>query len=784
MPSRLLRLIALSLTLGLTSGSWCSPPPKRAPSSPGPGATPLPDAVVTAIDRAWQERGDGYLPRTRHRREDGGPVYTNRLFLSSSPYLLQHAHNPVGWFPWGDESFALARKLGRPVFLSVGYSTCHWCHVMEEESFEDEAIAELLNTRYIPIKVDREERPDVDSLYMAAVRRLTRRGGWPMSVWLTPDRKPFFAGTYFPPHDGARGVRKGFATLLSELANAYASDPSLSTRADQLAAALKASLELAPVGGEIVPDDVLKVAIGQYAQQFDKTHGGIGAQRKFPSSLPLRLLTRLARRSRDPGVVSMLTLTLDKMARGGLHDQVGGGFHRYTVDAEWLVPHFEKMLYDNALLAMAYLEAWQLTGSSAYRTIAERTLRYLDRDMRLPSGGFASATDADSPLPSPDGGVRHTAQGNVLREEGHFFTWTPTELKRALGPLRARAVMGYFGVTPAGHVDGRSVLHQPRPHELVAKDLQLTPAELAAVIDEARDALYTARRQRPPPLRDDKVLTAWNGLAIAAFAQAGFAFDNKAYLDTASAAAELLWAQRAADGRLVRVIKEGRGHGAAVLDDYAFYAWGLLALFQATGERRWLERAQQLDAIVAAHYEAATGGFFLVADDHEPLLARERPTEDGARPSGTSVHTLNLLRLYELTLDERYRRRAAAAVRSVSAQLTEQPTSMGEMLIALEWLSDRTREVVVVSPPGTEPSDLLLPVRSVFAPNQVWVLAAEGGPAALPLLEGKVARDGKPTAYVCEQNVCKEPTTDAALLMLQLTEAMPYAWNKAAGAER
>ncbi|MBI3697891.1 MAG: thioredoxin domain-containing protein [Acidobacteria bacterium] len=718
-----------------------------------PGAPPLDPLVARKLESAWAARPPGYKPRTRHLNPDGSPQFSNRLFLESSPYLLQHAHNPVNWYPWGAEAFDTARKLGRPVLLSVGYSTCHWCHVMEEESFEDLEIARYLNAHYVAIKVDREERPDIDAIYMAAVQSLTGGGGWPMTVWLTPDRKPFYGGTYFPARDGDRGVSTGFLTLLQKLQQIYATEPDrVAASAAEITRAIEQSL--APRSGSALPQArVLHTAVQLYRSNFDSTHGGAAGAPKFPTSLPIRFLLRYHRRTGDAQALRMATLTLEKMAAGGMYDQVGGGFHRYSTDARWLVPHFEKMLYDNALLAVTYLEAYQVTGRQDFARIAREILRYLERDMTSPQGAFYSATDADSPTPAG------------TREEGYSFTWTPKEIEAVLGPERARAVNTYYAVTPQGNFPGgRSILHVAGPGN--------------PVVEQSRDLLYRARLKRPPPLRDEKILTSWNGLALSAYARAALALDGgePRYAARAARAADFLLKSLRRNGRLLRSFKDGQARHTAYLDDYAFLIAGLLDLYEATGDPRWLAESIDLDRVLEKHYEdAQNGGYFLTADDHERLLAREKPAYDGAEPSGNSVQVLNLLRLSEFTTQDRYRQRAERALKFFSSILNGSPASLSEMLLALDFHLDTPKEIVIAAPSTAAAEPLLARLRSTFLPNRILVLVspAHDPSKLIPLVENKLPLKGKATAYVCEKRVCALPTSDPEVFTKQLRKTQP-----------
>ncbi len=717
-----------------------------------PGAPDFPPEVARAIRAALDAEGARDVPRTRHL-ENGRPRFTNRLVLQSSPYLRQHAHNPVSWYPWGDEAFAEAKRTGKPVFLSVGYSTCHWCHVMEEESFEDLEIARFLNEHYVAIKVDREERPDVDAVYMTAVQALTGAGGWPMSVWLDAERRPFYGGTYFPPRDGVRGARRGFLSILQEIAEIWRAEPE---RVRDSAASLSQAVSAALSGDGEPPSDLpgdgdLAAAAAFYERGFDAANGGLRGAPKFPSSLPVRLLLRYQRRARDPEALHMAVLTLEKMAAGGIHDQVGGGFHRYSTDSVWLVPHFEKMLYDNALLAVAYAEAWQVTRRADFARVARTTLDYLLREMRSPEGGFYSATDADS-------------EG----EEGKFFVWSEEEIRRLAGPDADR-FESFYGVTRSGNFEGKNILHVPRPDEA-------RWSALAAV----REKLYAAREKRIHPLRDEKILAGWNGLAISGLAFGGMVLGEKRYVDAAARAADFVLRALRKDGRLQRVWKDGRASVPAYLEDHAFLVQGLLDLYEATFDLHWLGEALSLaEATQTLFADRERGGWFKVATDHERLIAREKPGQDGAEPSGASVATLDALRLAAFTADDRWRSIAEGALRAAARTLAEHPAALSEMLLAVDYHGDAAREVVLVWPDGRPPHPLLAVLRSTFLPNRALAGAPEG-----PALEalGRVARvaaekrciGGQPTAYVCEHGSCRLPAIDPEKLRAQIEPVRPY----------
>ena len=603
-------LFAIPLLLAGCHSGLSQSGQQEGPSVSGllPGAAAFSEPLAGTIEQAWAKRDPEYQPRTRHLNDDGSPKFTNRLFLEGSPYLLQHAHNPVNWYPWGDEAFAAAERLGRPVLLSIGYSTCHWCHVMEEESFEDIEIARYLNENYVAVKVDREERPDIDGIYMSAIQAMGQRGGWPMTSWLTTDRKPFYAGTYFPARDGDRGVTRGFLTLLSELRRTYDEHPDqVAERSQQIAERVASMLE--PVAGTRLPTaKVLRKAAAFYRSRYDEANGGTRGAPKFPSGMPVRVLLRYHRRTGEARYLKMAATTLEKMAAGGIYDHAGGGFHRYATDAKWLVPHFEKMLYDNALLTVAYLEGYQATGREDFARTAREILRYVERDMTAPGGAFYSATDADSPNP------------HGKREEGWFFTWTPDEIEEVVGEEDAAVVAAYFGVTAGGNFEGRNILHTAKPLAVVAKEFSVTSAELRETIERAREKLYRARLGRPPPLRDEKILTSWNGLMISAHARATLVLGDTQYARRAERAADFILKNLRRDGRLLRRYKSGEARHNAYLDDYAFLIAGLLDLYEATGTLRWIESAIELDQVLQDNYEDKThGGFFAVSGDHEEV---------------------------------------------------------------------------------------------------------------------------------------------------------------------
>ena len=675
-------------------------------------------------------------------------VRVNRLADATSPYLLQHADNPVDWFPWGDEALSKAAAEDRPIFLSIGYAACHWCHVMERESFEDEGTAALLNANFVPIKVDREERPDLDAIYMDAVQAMTGQGGWPLSAFLTPTGKPFFAGTYFPkePAHGMpsfRQVLEGIAEAWRERRGDIEGQGGRVIEAISRAASLTASTE--PLSGEITSS-----ALAALRRSFDETWGGFGSAPKFPQPMTLEFVLRMALRD-APDARSMLTTTLDRMAAGGLYDQLGGGFARYSTDATWLVPHFEKMLYDNAQLAQLYTRAWLLTREDRYRRVATETLDYLLREMRHPEGGFFSSQDADSE------GV-----------EGKFFTWSWDELVGLVGEEAAEA----FGASPGGnwageHGEGTNVLWRPDAVE-----------RLRGGLAEARRVLFEERERRVRPATDDKVLTAWNAMAIQAFAEAGRAFGNDVFTRAATAAAEFVFTHlRRADGRLLRTWRDGTPGGPAYADDHALLASAMLALFSRTGELRWFREAKRLvDDLVRLFADHERGGFFQSGADVDVLVIRPKELYDNAVPSGNSAAADVIQRIALLTGDAELERIGVSAIRLIRDVLGRAPSGFGHALSALDLSLGPTREVAIIGsmdePAARALADEVLAVR--FLPNTVVAIAApddQEAVEAVALLRDRPQVDGQPTAYVCERFACLLPVTRTEDLADQLLEA-------------
>jgi uncharacterized protein YyaL (SSP411 family) len=677
----------------------------------------------------------------------------NRLANESSPYLLQHKDNPVDWYPWGEEAFARARAQDKPIFLSIGYSTCHWCHVMEHESFETDAIAQVLNRDYVPIKVDREERPDVDDIYMQAVQMLTGQGGWPLSVFLTPDRKPFYGGTYFPPEP--RWGKAGFPQLLGAIANAWRERrDELETSAAEILVHLETGARAAAARAPPAEGHVA-AAVASLEQQFDANHGGFGHAPKFPPSMRLELLLRHWLRTGDAPARDMVVKTLAKMAAGGMYDQVGGGFHRYSVDARWLVPHFEKMLYDNAMLTRVYLLAYRAFGDTDHARVARETLDFLLAEMTPPEGGFFAAQDADS------GG-----------EEGTFYVWNPKSLEETVGAAAAPVVAARFGVTKPGNFEnGETVLSVVRSVAAIAADFGKTETEIVEILTEARRKMYAARSRRVRPETDDKLLTDWSALAISAFALAARVLDEPKYEEAARRAADRILATCVRGGELLHREKAGRADIPGFATDYAFLVEALLDLYEATFETRYFAEAVRLQAAFEERFADPRGGYFLSAAGHDGLILRPKESWDGATPSSNSVAAMNLLRLAVFTGDESYRRRADAVFASAATLLERAPTAFPRLSCALDFRADPPREVVLAGTPDREDFERLR--RAAFAsPSMNRVLAhadsAEGVAGLEALGEGRSAGGGQALAYVCSNFSCRAPVSEPEALRAAL----------------
>ncbi len=684
--------------------------------------------------------------------------HTNNLINETSPYLLQHAHNPVDWYPWGDTALARARTENKPILLSIGYSACHWCHVMEHESFENEEIAKLMNENFVNIKVDREERPDLDQIYMNAVQMMTGHGGWPMTMFLTPQGVPFYGGTYFPPSD--RYNMPGFPRVLLSVAEAYRSQP------DQVASTATAMLgELRRAGlAESSPDiltvDILDASSRRIARNFDPANGGFGGAPKFPPAMTLEFLLHTYVRTGAPDTLEMVEQTARKMGNGGMYDQLGGGFHRYSVDAKWLVPHFEKMLYDNALLSSLYLHLYQVKKDPDVRRIAEETLDYVVREMTDHRGGFYSSQDADS-------------EGH----EGKFFVWSHQEIAEALGEADAEIFCKYYNVTEAGNFEGRNILNITRSLDEVAAAEDTTVHDARKTLADDRQLLFEIREQRIKPGRDEKVLTAWNGLMLASFAEAAAILERPDYRKVAETNARFLLDNLRRDGLLLRTYKDGEAKLNAYLEDYACLIHGLISLYEATGTLEWIENAIALaDRMIEEFWDDEMGGFFFTGKSHEELIVRAKEFFDNATPSGNSIAAWSLLKLSLLTGNEDYRRRAITVLRLLADQIRRYPSAFGMALTALDFYLGRPVEVAVVGDPSNVAiEDLQRALWETYLPNRVIALCTERfaeSAKVIPLLRDRDTFATDPTAFVCQNYTCQTPARTADELHKHLSSAL------------
>ena len=682
--------------------------------------------------------------------------HTNRLSRETSPYLLQHAHNPVDWYAWGEEALTRARQENKPILLSIGYSACHWCHVMEKESFENEETARLMNENFVNIKVDREERPDLDQIYMNAVQMMTGHGGWPMTVFLTPDGVPFYGGTYFPPED--RYNMPGFPRVLMAVAETYRS------RSDEVTETASSMLkELRRMGqaresNEMLSVELLDAAERNIARSYDPRHGGFGSAPKFPAAMNLEFLLRQHHRAGRTSSLEMVENTCRKMAEGGMYDQLGGGFHRYSTDAHWLVPHFEKMLYDNALLSRLYLHVYQQTKNDFYKRIAEEILDYVVREMTDAHGGFYSTQDADS-------------EGH----EGKFFIWTKAEVKEILGEEDEELFSAYFDVTEAGNFEGQNILHVTKSVGDVAKSKNVSTERLSEALMRGRRLLFEARERRIKPGRDEKVLTAWNGLMLASFAEAAAILGRDDYKQIAERNAEFILNNLRAEGLLLRTYKDGQAKLNAYLEDYAFYIDGLNLLYQATGKLRWLEEASSLaEVMIEEFWDEEEGGFFYTGKSHEELIVRSKDYFDNATPSGNSVAAEVLLHLALLTGNPDYPRKAVTLFRLLRETLARYSSAFGRLLCALDFYLSSPKEIAVIGESeSAETRALLQEVWSLYLPNKIVAQSRESEAKAqklVPLLSERGMVEGRATAYVCESYTCQKPVTSSSELAEQLKQ--------------
>jgi len=677
----------------------------------------------------------------------------NRLSKATSPYLLQHADNPVEWYEWGPEALDRAKAEDKPILLSIGYSACHWCHVMAHESFEDETTAQVMNENFINIKVDREERPDLDAIYMQAVQAMTGQGGWPMTVFLTPDGEPFYGGTYYPPDD--RHGMPSFRKVLNGVSDAYIHKrEGIASTAEQLREIYKNSLTQSRSASGL-DSHTLDLAYRALAQQYDIRNGGFGGSPKFPPTMSLDFLLRYWKRTDTPYALEMALESFRKMAHGGIYDQIGGGFARYSVDAVWLVPHFEKMLYDNALLVRFGAHLWQATHDDEVKRVTEETVTWVRSEMTAPSGGFCSSLDADS-------------EGH----EGKFYVWTPEELDALLGE-DARAVKAFYGVTPAGNFEGSNILHRPFPLSAAAARLGMSEEDVMAAVERARSILYEALVKRVWPGRDDKILAGWNGLMLRGIATAARAFQSAEFTQLAVNNAEFLAREMMRGNRVMRSHRNGVTAIPGYLEDYASVALGFIAVYELTFDEKWIDRAKEItEAMITWFWDEEAGGFFDTASDAEKLITRPRDMTDNAMPSGNSLAIDLLLTLAELLQDEDLRRRAVFALDSLGAAMMKYPTAFGHALGAADMSIKGAIEVAIVG--DREERDFKALVRTMagkYVPSLVLAAGMPGDRTEIALLRDRPMLKRKSAAYVCRGYVCEAPTIDIAEFSAQLDKA-------------
>ncbi|MCJ7567230.1 MAG: thioredoxin domain-containing protein [Anaerolineales bacterium] len=678
----------------------------------------------------------------------------NRLADETSPYLLQHVENPVDWFPWGSEAFQAAQKQDKPIFLSIGYAACHWCHVMAHESFEDVNTATLMNEYFINVKVDREERPDVDTIYMEAVVAMTGQGGWPMSVFLTPEGKPFYGGTYFPPE--RRYNIPSFREVLEHIHSEWQSNRQrLISLGENLTDRISTKLDI-PESADELNLQILDRAAENLLRAFDWENGGWGGSPKFPQSSAIEILLRRHNRYQDKLAIEMATLTLERMARGGIYDQAGGGFHRYSTDALWLTPHFEKMLYDNALLARVYLHAWQETNIPFFWHVVEGILGFLMREMRHSSGGFYASLDADS-------------EG----EEGIFYLWTPAEIREAVqDPARAKLALDAFGVTEEGNFEGVNILYLPTKLEAVAERIGLPEQELLEQLSKIKQELLKARSNRERPATDDKVLTSWNGLTLAVLAEAARVSGRAEYLSAAQQLADFLLTRLYVDGKLMRSWREGKAQHSAYLEDHAALGEGMLALYQVDFNNRWFRASVKCAEEILAHFSDPAGGFFDTRDDHEKLISRPKSIQDTPIPSGNSLAVSLLLKLAALNGDEHYAENASTALRNVVTTAERMPSSFAAWLNALDFALGPQLQLALIGEHADEKFQMLMQVSDQpYLPRMVRAGGQRHEEGAPALLSNRDPLDGSPTAFLCQGFACKLPTTDPDQLKKLISES-------------
>jgi uncharacterized protein YyaL (SSP411 family) len=671
--------------------------------------------------------------------------YTNQLINETSPYLLQHAHNPVNWYPWGEEALGLARKLDKPIFLSIGYSACHWCHVMEHESFENEAIAKILNEHFISIKVDREERPDIDEIYMTAVQLMTPtgRGGWPLSIWLTPNLEPFFGGTYFPPED--RWGRSGFKNILLQIAKIWRQRRGdVLKSANQLTASLNQINQVQSVDTQL-DQSFWKSAFKSAEQRFDERHGGFGSAPKFPQAMELSFLLRYYFHTGEKRALAMVEKSLQEMANGGIFDHLVGGFHRYSTDERWLVPHFEKMLYDNALLTITYLEAYQITKNSNYAETARAILDYVLREMTSTEGSFYSSQDADSE-----------------NEEGKFYVWQKGEIDTILGKEESRLFCDIYDVSDQGNWEGKNILHLRRGLEGAAKEYGLSLSELKDRLAKTRQQLFEARSRRIPPGTDDKILTDWNGLMISAFCKGYQVLGDQKYLTAAQKAVDFLLEKLYIDGRILKTYRNGKSHLNGYLSDYAFLVAALIDLYESNFQWTYLAKAIEInDLMIQKFSDEKSGGFYFTPADHEPLIVRTRNPYDNAIPSGNSVAVHNLLKLSQFTGNFKLKEQAEQTLKLYTTQMQRSPSGFAVLLSSLDYFWGKPKEIVIAGDRKSEKRvEMIAAVHEHYLPNKILAYADSSfsdKKKLLPVLEGKISSDGQAKIFVCENYACQSP---------------------------
>lgn len=689
--------------------------------------------------------------------------YTNRLINEKSPYLLQHAHNPVDWYPWGDEAFEKAKREDKPIFLSIGYSTCHWCHVMEEESFSNAEIAEIMNQYFVSIKVDREERPDLDNVYIAAVVAMTGGGGWPLTVFLTPDKKPFYGGTYFPPED--RWGREGLKTILNSIADLWKNRrDELLRSGEYLTQALQKQFTLSANETSPLDKETLKRAHLQFLQNFDSAYGGFGGAPKFPNGHSISFILRYYKRTGEPKALEMVEKTLSEMAKGGIYDHIGGGFHRYSTDAQWRVPHFEKMLYDQAILSRAYLEAYQATAKEEYAQTAREIFEYVLRDMTSSLGGFYSAEDADSPDP----------QNPNSKKEGAFYLWGEDEIAHILGKGKRDNIFNYyFGIEkngnapsdPMGEFKGKNILYTAHSIKESSANFKKSPGEIERLIADSKKSLFSVRARRPRPHLDDKILVDWNGLMISSLSFGSRVLNEPRYSKAAEESVQFIFKNLIRkDGRLLHRYREGESAIAASIEDYAFFIHGLIDLYEATFNPAYLKEAKRLTKdMCELFWDEQGGGFFFTAKDSEKLFIRQKEIYDGAIPSGNSVAALDLLRLGRLTMEQEFETKAELILKSFSNQILKSPNAYPQAIIALDFALGPSREIVISGGDTAQINKMIRSIYQRFIPNKVVAFRpatekeAEEVVKLIPFVKEQLPLKGKVTAYVCINYACKLP---------------------------